>query len=74
MPAGLVPGAVLLALPVLAPLALAVLELAPLTPGIRSCVASLPRELVHVKHLMQNQRGVKMCLGTAEIALPKKPA
>lgn len=31
------------------------------------------RHLVHVKHLMQNQRGVKMCLGTAEIALPKKP-
>ena len=32
------------------------------------------RHLVHVKHLMTNQRGVKMCLGTAEIALPKKPA
>lgn len=30
------------------------------------------RHLVHVKHLMQNQRDVKMCLGTAEIALPKK--
>ncbi len=30
------------------------------------------RHLVHVKHLMTNQRGVKMCLGTAEIALPKK--
>ena len=28
--------------------------------------------LVHVKHLMTNQRGVKMCLGTAEIALPKR--
>ena len=31
------------------------------------------RPLVHVKHLMTNQRGVKMCLGTAEIMLPKKP-
>ncbi|MCT2399878.1 FAS1-like dehydratase domain-containing protein [Novosphingobium mangrovi (ex Huang et al. 2023)] len=31
------------------------------------------RHLVQVKHLMTNQRGVKMCLGTAEIALPKKP-
>jgi uncharacterized protein YjbJ (UPF0337 family) len=31
---------VVLALPVLAPLALAVLELAPLTPGIRSCVVA----------------------------------
>ena len=38
MPAGLPPGAAVLALPVLATLALAVLELAPLTPGIRSCV------------------------------------
>ena len=32
------------------------------------------RHLIHVKHLMLNQRGVKMCLGTAEIALPKTPA
>lgn len=31
------------------------------------------RHLVHVTHLMTNQRGVKMCVGTAEIALPKKP-
>lgn len=31
------------------------------------------RHLVHVKHLMENQRGVKMCTGTAEIWLPKKP-
>jgi acyl dehydratase len=31
------------------------------------------RHLIHVKHLMSNQRGVKMCTGTAEIALPKKP-
>ncbi|MBH0113910.1 MaoC family dehydratase N-terminal domain-containing protein [Novosphingobium sp. YJ-S2-02] len=31
------------------------------------------RHLVHVKHLMQNQNGVKMCLGTAEIALPVRP-
>lgn len=31
------------------------------------------RHLIHVKHLMVNQRGVKMCLGTGEIALPKKP-
>ncbi|MCW1403130.1 MaoC family dehydratase N-terminal domain-containing protein [Novosphingobium sp. MW5] len=30
------------------------------------------RHLVHVKHLMENQRGVKMCTGTAEIWLPKK--
>lgn len=30
------------------------------------------RHLVQVKHLMANQRGVKMCLGTAEIALPKR--
>ncbi|GGB99623.1 hypothetical protein GCM10011494_17620 [Novosphingobium endophyticum] len=30
------------------------------------------RHLVQVKHLMQNQKGVKMCLGVAEIALPKK--
>ncbi|MCT2400857.1 FAS1-like dehydratase domain-containing protein [Novosphingobium mangrovi (ex Huang et al. 2023)] len=28
--------------------------------------------LVQVKHMMQNQKGVKMCMGTAEIALPKK--
>jgi acyl dehydratase len=32
------------------------------------------RHVVQVKHLMQNQKGVKMCLGTAEIQLPKKPA
>src|ERR1700686_5399066 len=38
MPAGLPPGAAVLALPVLATLALAVLELAPLAPGIRSGV------------------------------------
>lgn len=31
------------------------------------------RHLVHVMHQMVNQRGVKMCLGTGEIALPKKP-
>ena len=31
------------------------------------------RHLVHVKHVMENQRGVKMCTGTAEIWLPKKP-
>lgn len=30
------------------------------------------RHLIHVKHLMENQRGVKMCTGTAEIWLPKK--
>ncbi len=30
------------------------------------------RHLVQVKHLMENQRGVKMCTGTAEIWLPKK--
>ena len=36
MPAGLPAGAAVLALPVLAALALAVLELAPLTPGIGS--------------------------------------
>ena len=30
------------------------------------------RHLIHVKHLMTNQRGVKMCLGTGEVALPKK--
>ncbi|WP_103728354.1 MaoC family dehydratase N-terminal domain-containing protein [Novosphingobium sp. HII-3] len=32
------------------------------------------RHLVHVKHLMKNQKGTTMCTGTAEIALPKKPA
>lgn len=32
------------------------------------------RHLIHVKHLMENQRGVKMCTGTAEIWLPKKKA
>jgi hypothetical protein len=32
------------------------------------------RHLIHVNHLMQNQKGTKMALGTAEIALPKKPA
>jgi len=32
------------------------------------------RHLVHVMHTMTNQRGIKMCLGTGEIALPKKPA
>ncbi|PNU05072.1 FAS1-like dehydratase domain-containing protein [Novosphingobium guangzhouense] len=31
------------------------------------------RHLVQVKHLMQNQKGVKMCMGLAEIELPKKP-
>lgn len=31
------------------------------------------RHLVHVKHLMQNQKGTTMATGTAEIALPKKP-
>ncbi|TYC94357.1 MaoC family dehydratase N-terminal domain-containing protein [Novosphingobium sp. BW1] len=30
------------------------------------------RHIVQVGHLMQNQKGVKMCLGTAEIALPKR--
>jgi acyl dehydratase len=30
------------------------------------------RHIVQVKHLMENQRGVKMCTGTAEIALPKR--
>lgn len=30
------------------------------------------RHLIHVKHLMENQRGVKMCTGTAEIWLPKR--
>jgi len=32
------------------------------------------RHVVQVKHLMQNQKGTKMCLGTAEIQLPVKPA
>jgi len=32
------------------------------------------RHLVQVKHLMQNQKGTTMCAGTAEIALPKRPA
>ena len=31
------------------------------------------RHLVQVKHTMENQRGVKMCTGAAEIHLPKKP-
>lgn len=30
------------------------------------------RHLVHVKHLMTNHRGITMCTGTAEIALPSK--
>jgi acyl dehydratase len=30
------------------------------------------RHLIHVKHLMQSQKGVTMATGTAEIALPKK--
>lgn len=30
------------------------------------------RHLIHVKHLMKSQKGVTMCTGTAEIALPKK--
>jgi acyl dehydratase len=32
------------------------------------------QHLVQVKHLMKNQKGATMCVGTAEIALPKKPA
>ncbi len=32
------------------------------------------RHVVQVKHLMENQRGIKMCTGTAEIELPKRPA
>ncbi|WCT72009.1 MaoC family dehydratase N-terminal domain-containing protein [Sphingomonas naphthae] len=32
------------------------------------------RHLIQVKHKMANQRGVTMCTGTAEIALPKKGA
>ena len=32
------------------------------------------RHLVQVKHLMENQRGVKMCTGMAEIWLPKREA
>lgn len=32
------------------------------------------RHVIQVKHLMQNQKGTKMCLGTAEIQLPVKPA
>lgn len=30
------------------------------------------RHLIHIRHLMKNQRGVTMCTGTAEIALPFK--
>jgi hypothetical protein len=32
------------------------------------------RHLIHVKHLMKTQTGSTMATGTAEIALPKKPA
>ena len=32
------------------------------------------RHLIHVKHKMANQKGVIMATGSAEIALPKKPA
>jgi acyl dehydratase len=32
------------------------------------------RHLVHVKHKMENQKGTVLCVGTAEIALPKKKA
>ena len=32
------------------------------------------RHLVHVKHKMANQKGVIMATGSAEIALPKRPA
>ncbi|MFM6933211.1 MAG: MaoC family dehydratase N-terminal domain-containing protein [Novosphingobium sp.] len=39
---------------------------------IEKSVDAEGRYLIHVKHLMENQRGVKMCTGTAEIALPKK--
>ncbi|WCT75268.1 MaoC family dehydratase N-terminal domain-containing protein [Sphingomonas naphthae] len=31
------------------------------------------RHLIHVKHLMRNQKGTTMATGTAEIRLPKKP-
>lgn len=31
------------------------------------------RHLVHVRHLMANQKGTTMATGTAEIALPKRP-
>lgn len=31
------------------------------------------RHLIHVRHLMKNQKGSTMALGTAEIALPKRP-
>ena len=31
------------------------------------------RHVVQVKHLMQNQKAVTMCTGTAEIVLPKRP-
>lgn len=39
---------------------------------IEKSVDAEGRHLVHVKHLMENQRGVKMCTGTSEIWLPKK--
>jgi hypothetical protein len=32
------------------------------------------RHLIHVKHKMANHKGTIMATGTAEIALPKKPA
>ncbi|MBU6265965.1 MAG: MaoC family dehydratase N-terminal domain-containing protein [Sphingomonadales bacterium] len=31
------------------------------------------RALIHVKHVMKNQKGTLMCNGVAEIVLPKKP-
>lgn len=31
------------------------------------------RHLIQIKHLMENQKGVKVCLGVAEIELPRKP-
>jgi hypothetical protein len=32
------------------------------------------RALIHVKHLMTNQKGTTMCTGTAEVSLPRKSA
>jgi len=32
------------------------------------------RHLIHVKHRMETQTGTVMATGTAQIALPKKPA
>ena len=41
---------------------------------VNKSVDETGRHIVHVKHLMANQKGTTMAAGTAEIALPKRPS